>query len=44
MTERFTRYVKRKKMELSREKSKVMVFERAGGKRKKREWRLEGEK
>lgn len=42
--ERFARYVKRKTMELSGEKSKVMVFERGEGRRKKTEWRLVGEK
>lgn len=42
--ERFARYVKRKTMKLSGEKSKVMVFERGEGRRKKTEWRLVGKK
>ena len=41
MISRFVRYIKRKKLELSRDKSKVMVFERGGAGKARRKWVLE---
>lgn len=43
MMRRFKRYLEKKKMTLSTEKSKILVFEDGRGRKKKREWKWEEE-
>lgn len=44
MISRFQKYLKRKKLTLNAEKSKVMIFKKRRGKKKREEWRWNEER
>ncbi|EZA53790.1 hypothetical protein X777_06686 [Ooceraea biroi] len=42
MMKRMEKYLRKKRLQLNTEKSKMMCFQRGGGRRRKIEWKWEG--